>query len=48
MERDGAFPDWGPLAEDSATKLKRGQLNLCSLFPPVSEICARSAGNFCQ
>ena len=41
----GLFPDCGPLAEDSATKLKRGQLNVCvpyyvwcSLFPPVSEI----------
>jgi hypothetical protein len=24
----GGFPDCGPLAEDSATKLKRGQLNV--------------------
>jgi len=24
------FPDWGPLAEDSATKLKVGQLNVCT------------------
>ncbi len=51
----GAFPDWGPLAEDSATKLKKGQLNVCNvqcvwctLFPPVAEIYARLAGNFCQ
>ncbi len=28
----GAFPDWGPLAEDSATKLKRGQLILCTVY----------------
>jgi hypothetical protein len=53
----GAFPDWGPLNEDSATKLKRGQLNVCTvyicvlcmvctLFPPVAEVCARMAGNF--
>ncbi len=54
---DVAFPDWGPLAEDSATKLKGGQLNVftvyvfcvwSTLFPPVAEICARLAGNFCQ
>jgi hypothetical protein len=47
MEWYGAFPDRGPLAEDSAAKLKRSQLNvctvyvscvLCSLFPPVVEI----------
>ncbi len=53
----GAFPDWGPLAEDSAAKLKSSQLNVCTvyaycvqctLFPPVAEICARLAGNFCQ
>ncbi len=49
----GAFPNWGPLAEDSATKLKRGQLNVCTVFgvlfsPHVAEICARMAGNFCQ
>ncbi len=31
----GAFPDWGPLAEDSATKLKRGQL----MYVPVLSIC---------
>ncbi len=24
----GAFPECGPLAQDSATKLKRGQLNV--------------------
>ncbi len=36
----GAFPDCGPLAEDSAAKLKRDQLNVCqycvwcTLFPP--------------
>ncbi len=53
----GAFPDWGPLAEDSAAKLKRSQLSVCTvcvycvrctLFPLVAEICARLAGNFCQ
>jgi hypothetical protein len=27
----GAFPDWGPLAEDSAAKLKRSQLNVCKV-----------------
>jgi hypothetical protein len=54
-----AFPDWGPLAEDSASKLKKSQLNVCTvyvycvrctLFPPVAKICARLAGNFyfCQ
>ncbi len=56
-ERYGAFPDLGPLAEESATKLKGGQINVCTvyvysvwcnLFPPVAEICARLAGNFCQ
>jgi hypothetical protein len=50
-----AFPDCGPLAEDSATKLQRGQLNVCNVyvylcgvqysFPPAAEICP---GNFCQ
>jgi hypothetical protein len=53
----GAFPDWGPLAEDSAAKLKRSQLNLCTvyvycvrctLFPPETETCARWANNFYQ
>ncbi len=29
----GAFPDWGPLAEDSTTKLNRGQLNVCTVYP---------------
>ncbi len=29
---DGAFHDWGQLAEDSATKLKRGQLNVCTVY----------------
>jgi hypothetical protein len=37
-EWNGAFPDWGRLAKDSATKLKRCQLNVCTvygvLFPP--------------
>ncbi len=28
----GAFLDWVPLAEDSATKLKRGQLNVCTMY----------------
>jgi hypothetical protein len=32
MESYGAFPDSGPLAEDSATKLKKGQLNVCIVF----------------
>ncbi len=53
----GLFLIWDPLAEDSATKLKTGQLYMCTLylygvwctlFPPVAEICARLAGNFCQ
>jgi hypothetical protein len=26
------FPDWGPLAEDSALKLKGGQLNVCTVY----------------
>jgi hypothetical protein len=26
----GAFPDWGPLTKDSATKFKGGQLNVCT------------------
>jgi hypothetical protein len=54
------FSDWRTLAEDSATKLKRGQLNVCivyvycvwslwcTLFPPVAEICARLARKFYQ
>ncbi len=28
----GAFPNWGPLAKDSATKLKRGHLNVCTVY----------------
>ncbi len=28
----GAFPDWVPLAEDSATKLKGCQLNVCPVY----------------
>jgi hypothetical protein len=52
-----AFPDCGPLAEDSAAKLKRSQLNVCTvyvycvrctLFPPAADNCARLAGNFCR
>ncbi len=52
----GAFPDSGPLAEDSAAELKRIQLNVCivcvycvrrTFFPPAAETCARLAGNFC-
>ncbi len=27
----GAFPVLGPLAEDSATKLKRGHINVCTV-----------------
>ncbi len=27
---------------------KRGQLNVCTLFPPAAEVCARLARNFCQ
>ncbi len=32
-----AFPDWGPLAEDSAAKVKRTQLLVCTMysFPPL-------------
>jgi hypothetical protein len=50
------FPDCEPLAEDSAAKLKKSQLNvctvyvysvLCTLFPSAAEICARLAGNYC-
>jgi hypothetical protein len=50
----GLFLIWGPLAEDSATKLKRGQLSVCTVsvycvwcifFLPVG-VCARLAGNF--
>ncbi len=52
LEWYGAFPEWA--SENSATKLKRGQLNVytgyvhcvwCTLFPPVAEICAMLAGN---
>jgi hypothetical protein len=52
----GAFPDCGLLAEDSATKLKRNHLNVCTvyvycvcctLFPPAAEIYPRLDGNFC-
>jgi hypothetical protein len=28
----GAFPDCGPLAEDSAAKLKKSQLNVCTVY----------------
>ncbi len=43
----GLFLYWGPFAEDSAAKLKKSQLNvctvyvycvLCTLFLPVAEI----------
>ncbi len=53
----GLFLIGGPLADDSAAKLKRSQLSvctvyvygaLCTLFPPAAEICARLAGNYCQ
>jgi hypothetical protein len=54
----GLFSDWGPLAEDSAAKIKRDQQNVCTVYeycvcctllpPSVAEICARLAGNFCQ
>jgi hypothetical protein len=46
-----------PLAEDSAAKLKRNQLNVCTdrvfcvrctLLTPAAEICARLASNFSQ
>ncbi len=49
-----SFPECGPLAEDSAAKLKNGQLNVCGIvyvqctFPPAAEICAGLAGNFRQ
>jgi hypothetical protein len=52
----GAFSECGPLTENSVTKLKSGQLNVCTvycvlyvqctLFPPAAEICAGLAGNF--
>jgi hypothetical protein len=32
VERYGAFPDWEPLAEDSAKKLKGGQRNVCTVY----------------
>jgi hypothetical protein len=44
----GLFLIWGPLAEDSATKLKRGQLSVCTVsvycvflyfFPPCGCLC---------
>ncbi len=28
----GASPDWGPLAKNSATKLKKGRLNVCTVY----------------
>ncbi len=31
-EWSGAFPDCGPLAEDSAAKLKRSQLIVCTVY----------------
>ncbi len=49
-----AFPECGPLDEDSAAKLKSGQLNvcavyiLCTLFRLPSEICAGLTGTFRQ
>ncbi len=51
------IPDCGLLAEDSAAKLKRSQLNVCTVYaycvqctlsPPVAETCARLDGNFYQ
>ncbi len=27
-----ALPDWGPLSEESATKLKRDQLKVCTVY----------------
>ncbi len=50
----GHFLIVGHWPKDSATKLKGGQLNVCTvyvycvwctLFPPVAEISARLAGN---
>jgi hypothetical protein len=48
----GLWPD------DSATKLKRGQLDVCTVYvycilcisppPPAAEICSRFVGNFYQ
>ncbi len=47
MERCGAFPDCERLTEDSVAKLKRSQLNVCTVysFPPAAEIFARLACN---
>jgi hypothetical protein len=28
----GLFPNWGPMAEDSAAKIKRSQLNVCTVY----------------
>jgi hypothetical protein len=51
------FPDCRPLAEDTAAKLKRSQLKVCTvyvycirctLFTTAAETLARLAGNFCQ
>ncbi len=41
----GAISDWGPLAEDSATKLKRGQLNVCTVYGVLFSPCG---WNLCQ
>jgi hypothetical protein len=42
----------GPLAEDSAAKLIRAQLNVCTVYspppPPAAVSCAGLAGNFLQ
>jgi hypothetical protein len=49
MEWYWAFPDWEPLTKDSATKLIRGQFNVCTVYGVhVAEICARLAGIVCQ
>ncbi len=34
-----SFPDWGPLAEDSATKLKRGQLKVGTVYGVLFSPC---------
>ena len=41
----GAFPDRGPLAEDSAAKLKKSQLNVCTVYGVLFSPCSR---NLCQ
>jgi hypothetical protein len=39
LGRYGAFPDRGPVAEDSATKLKRGRLKVCTVYGVLFSPC---------